>query len=589
MTAVSSARQYIGRLNAVADRHREKLWLLLLLSGILGAVEGIATATWQHPVETAQVLLGLVTYDHASLPYAYHVSLFSLLNYVAALFLATTHSEVISSILLAALLGILAMQTLAMVIHLIARNVYRATAIAAALMAINLFGTGISYPILFMGTEHAYGRAGLLFAVYAPLWLAFSRYRTGLFLCGLALGVHPAWGLWLNLALAAVALIRHREARALIVPANVLAYVAGAGITLALFAWQKWHYPVALPNTPADLSAARDIFLNYIRYWDHHRQKFGDPSVLAQQFFYAAASVALAGAYFVRRRKEDDAGRTIFFTWIIVSTLLSAPLVFVPSWFEPGVFPEWFVTLMPGRFIDISIFLCTPLLFAAVFGAKRDPILSSFPAQILAMLSLFVVARIQYGNRYATVLVLLTEGLVVLRYTRGFRLLGRMFPLGAPVVLLVCLSPLYLAAQLRTIEAAFARTSIPHPVTGSILTTMENYMIQAQTRVSSVTPHIDGYVYLRGAPARLALNQFTTDLFGIPLADRPPPGATLHESRIATRDFENLWEARSCEQWRQLAGKYHFGLIVVPAAMPLRLRRLDDDPQWGKYLPVCPI
>ncbi|MDO8412447.1 MAG: hypothetical protein Q7S51_01510 [Gallionellaceae bacterium] len=185
----------------LADKYRQSLLCLLVLSGIFGAIMGVSTATWQHPIETAQVLMGWVSYDHSSLPYAYHVSLFSLLNYIAWFLLAVSNSEVSSSILLSAMIGIMAMQTVAMAAFLIVRNVYVAMLITSFLTALNFFGVGISYPIIFMGTEHSYGRAGLYFVVYAMLMFAFSKHRTGFLMCGLAIGIHPTWGLWLNACL----------------------------------------------------------------------------------------------------------------------------------------------------------------------------------------------------------------------------------------------------------------------------------------------------------------------------------------------------------------------------------------------------
>jgi hypothetical protein len=198
----------IARLTSLVNNHDKSLWLLLLLSGVAGAVKGTLTSTWQHPVQTAQVLLGFVSYDHSLLPYVYHVSAFSVINYVACLFLALTKSEVLSSILIAALVGAISMQTLAMGAFLILGNTYRSLLIALVLGSIKLVGSGICYPIIFTGTEHTDGRIGLAFVIYAVLWLALSRYRTGFFLSGFAVGIHAAWGLWLNACLALVFLLQ---------------------------------------------------------------------------------------------------------------------------------------------------------------------------------------------------------------------------------------------------------------------------------------------------------------------------------------------------------------------------------------------
>ena len=142
-------------LGALADKYDTRLWLLMALSGIFGLAGGLATATWQHPIETAQVLMGLVVYDHSSLPYAYHVSTFSFLNYVSWGLLFITNSEMVSSILLSGLLGVLAMKTLAMSAFVIISNVYIATLIALLIGKFDLLVQGISYPVIFLGTEHA--------------------------------------------------------------------------------------------------------------------------------------------------------------------------------------------------------------------------------------------------------------------------------------------------------------------------------------------------------------------------------------------------------------------------------------------------
>lgn len=577
---------------SLADKCSQSLFCLLVLSGIFGAIMGVSTATWQHPVETAQVLMGLVLYDHASLPYAYHVSLFSLLNYVAWFFLAVTNSEVSSSILLSALVGIMAMQTVAMVSFLILRNVYLAILITFFISATHFIGPGISYPIIFLGTEHTYGRAGLLFALYPILLLAFSKYRTGFFLCGLAIGIHPAWGLWLNACLALVLSAQFMKFKWLLNKKNVAFYLVGLSLPLIIFAWQKVHYPIAFDNTLVDAESARNIFLNYIRYWDYHRQKFDNQTMLEHGFLYALVTLCLT--VFLRHfnKKDGTDGEVLFFSFVIASTLLSWPFVFIPSWFDPSNFPAFFVTLMPSRFINISIFLCTPVLLSALYSYRKRLALTHY---IVAMLILFVVARSQYGNRYAAVLVVCLAGIIWIgQYVHKLSVFNPNIYLQIKTwlsfvtIFLVFLSPVYLIYKLHLVKKNnFQQVEIPSNIKGSILTTMERYMIQAETRVSSLPPHIDGYSYLGKAPILLALNQYTSDIYGISLATPPSPNLSLHGSVISTKDYKNLWESRSCEEWEALAIRYHFELILVPADMQLQLQKVDNDPKWNKYSPVC--
>ena len=562
------------------------------LSGILGAIEGISTATWQHPIETAQVLMGLVTYDHSSLPYIYHVSLFSLLNYAGWLFLAVTNSEISSSILLSALLGVVAMQVMAMTAFLVLRNVYVAILITFLLNAIHFFGPGISYPIIFMGSEHSYGRAGLFFAMYAVLMLAFSKYRTGFFLCGFAIGIHPAWGLWLAACLALVFSTRFVKFKWLLTKRNAAFYLAGLSLPLLIFSWQKLHYPIAIDNALVDADAAKNIFLNYIRYWDYHRQRFDQFTVLRNGIFYALVTLCVAAFLRYYNKKNNANGEALFFSFAIASTLLSLPFVFVPSWFDPGIFPSFLVTLMPGRFINISIFLCPPLLVATLYLCKKELTTVYFMVTILI---LYAVASARYNNRHAAVLVGFIAGIIWIGqyiYKRAdlhpkIYLQIRTWS-SFITVFLVCLSPAYLIFKFHLAEKNnFPQIEIPSNVKGSILTTMEHYLVQAETRVSSITPHIDGYSYIGNPSILLALDRYTSDLYGISIATPPSPNLSLHGSVIFTKDYKNLWKSRTCEEWGALAIQYHFGLILVPADMHLQLQKIDNDPKWNKYSLKC--
>jgi len=583
-------------LTQFANRYEKSLTLLLLVSGFFGAIAGVLTATWQVPIETAQVLLGLVSYDHGALPYAYHVTAFSMINHIGCLLLAITHSEAASSILLSCLMGIVVMQTVAMAIFLIFRNAYLAPLLTVILAAIHFMGSGIAYPIIFLGTEHTYGRAGLFFILYAALFLAFSRFKTGFLLSGLTLWIHPAWGLWLNMCLAIVLIVQYRRYGALLTPGNLLSYCLGVGLSITVFLWQKLHYPVNLAIAPGDASEAKEIFLNYIRYWDYHRQKFANPRILSTGFTYALLTFSLS-ALFMFRQRDTSIGEKLFYAFVMLSTILASLFVFLPSWFDPRFFPEFLVMLMPGRFINIPIFLCTPMLLGSamlwISGSNRllpetNRLQVSIVSAALLLSTAVFVER--YGFKHTILFACLGGGLFW-----GIRKLRESHSLSSSLInssaLTACLalasaSPLYLGIKLPSIEQRFQKVAVPGDINGSILTTMDNWLLQVKTRVSTITPHIDGYVYL-GGNSLIRLNQLAIDIFGISLTTPPPPNLSLHQSVFATADFRNLWESRGCGEWEQLSAKYHFGLILVPATVHLQLQQIDNDPAWHKYRPVC--
>ncbi len=582
----------------------KNLSFLLLISGIFGFVVGTAMAKWQVPIETAQVLMGLVVYDHAALPYIYHVSVFSILNNIGYIFLAATDSEIISSILLSSLLGILAMQTLAMAIFLVLRNVYQTIFLALFLTAFNFFGPGISYPILFMGSSHSYGRVGLSFVLYAVLLIAHGKYRIGFFLCGLALWVHPAWGLWLNICLAISFLIQYKKFKELLVARNIAFYILGIGMFLVALVWQKIYYPVGLDNSASEMAEARNIFLNYIQYWDNHRQKYDNIKYLTQGIFYAWLSLSLA-IFFIKKNKQAPTGEMVFFYFVVVSTVLSSFFVFVPSWFDPIFFPESMVTLMPGRFINSSIFLCSPLLLASIpallpyFTTPKNKL--NTVAWKLAAVSvlILVIGGSSFSMRSA---IITAPGLTAIfvwlwlhyrsiRYAiNPTRLFQENMWIFHVAIALFALAPAYSIYKWQPIAERFSMTNIPKKFDGAILATGEYFLLQLKTRVGAITPHIDGYVYA-GSASLLGLNQLTTDIFGISLSVVPSTNMRLHLGEIATVDYKATWESRTCEEWVHLSKKYHFGLILVPASMQLRLPQIgngrDYGHDWRTYRPVC--
>ncbi len=581
------------RLSRWAAQREQSVGLLLALGSIFGLIFSLQRATWQVPVETAQVLMGLVPYEPSALPYAYNVSVFSLLNYVAWLFLELGGSEVVSSVLVGAVVGILGGQVLAAVMFAVVRNVYVAVALSVVLIGIGYFGAGISYPVLFIGGGGTYGSAGPMFALYAVLLVALGSVRLGAFCCGLALAVHPSWGIWLNLCVAVTLLSSYLRLKYLITLQNIGWYVTGVLISVALYKWQKVYFPIELPLSQAASDEAKSLFVSYVRYWDYHRQKFSAALPLAMGFGYSAVALALAAAATRINPMARDAA--FFFRFVTVSALLSAVFVFVPSWFDPAGFPEFFITLMPGRFINLTIFLAIPLAVACLFAGLRAR--GSASSQVGAGL---VLAAIWLAHlRGIEVPAWLMGGVggvsaalaLWLPFASGRQRINQASQRSTDAALLVALVGLIAIAlpvfayRATKIERSFARPEVPAQVRGAVmLTTRSNYLPQLTTRMSLVvdTRALDGYPYA-GSASLLALDRLLKDIYGISLRDIP---RTPHDG-LSEEDHADLWRARTCEEWEALARKYGFGFIMTPPGMALRLERLDDDPAWNKYEPRC--
>lgn len=525
------------RVSATLTRFDSSLPLLLVISGAFGAVLGTVSATWQAPNENAQVLMRMLPYDPASPVYAFQVTAFSLVNHVTWFFLALTNSEIASSILLSALLGMVTLQTVAMLMFFVIQNSYVAVIAALVAVRLNIFGTGISYPITILGSSHAHGRAGMIVVLLALVLFALSRTRAAFAVTALAPFVHAGWGLWLNVCLMLVFIIWFPQLRVLLTRKNLIAYGVAAGLCAALYFWQKVSYPVAVGASPPDFADGATFFQNYIRYWDSHRRPYTNPLPLFMGFILVA--VSLTWALVMRRRTEHQPERRLFYSFVIVAAILSSALVFIPSWFDPSNFPTFFVAVMPGRYVNALIFIALPAMLAQ------------------AIKSLLLASR-------STTNLLST----------------------AMLAALLTAIPWYVERHVPRLREEFTRTLPLGTKTLGVLTTSQHYFLGVESRVLTITPMLDYLGYGNNAIAG-PLAQRTRDIFGISL-DRPPqPGLTLHRGAIASNDYELLWEERSCSDWNALAHKYRFDLIIVPQGFGLKLPLVREIRDSRIYRPAC--
>lgn len=589
--------EYIIRLRHWVDTSEKSLSCLLWLSGAFGLILGsngafgILGESWEAAISTAQVLNGLVRFPAGSLGYDYHASVFSITNYIACLFLAITDSETASSVLLSALLGLLAMQALAMSLFVVIRNAFLATLIATLLGIINYPGAGIHYPIIFVGTGHTYAKAGLAFALYAVLLIGLSRFRLGFFLCGLALSLHPSWGLWLNACLILTLCIRFKSFQAIFTRDNIACYAAGIAISVGLYAWHRNAFPITQTALLIDPAEVRNLFLYYIRYWDGHR--YADLTAGALAKALPAALLTLALLKLILKKTPSRSSENLLFSFLLCSSALSVLLVFVP-YLDAGVFPEFFIAVMPGRFINLAIFLCIPLaaayLILSLDSGNQRAVLQ---AAVLGGLAIVITAWDMTIRMMMVSGAALGVGVIAIMRRRQmenslsidqFRL--RNYVVCAFLAALAAFLTAYAAYKLSAMKEQNHGITITRPVHGSILTTVETAYAQISTRTATITPYLDGFPYVGGF-SLVALNELVNDIYGVSIKSIPSADLDLHGGEISTKDYETLWTSRSCSDWVTLAKKYGFGLIVVPPQILLQLQRYDDDPAWNKYVPSC--
>src|SRR6476659_7225709 len=110
-------------MNEKAAAGRTGAFATLALSRLIGYYVGSrGFPEWQVPVETAQVIAGLVRYPAENPFLIYHLKLWTILHQICALLLAAGMSEVRLSTILSGVTGLLSFQALAMTTYAFSRS-----------------------------------------------------------------------------------------------------------------------------------------------------------------------------------------------------------------------------------------------------------------------------------------------------------------------------------------------------------------------------------------------------------------------------------------------------------------------------------
>lgn len=586
---------------SVDDNGRWSLLVLIVLCTIAGILLAVITSTWQVAVETGQVLIGQVSYDPSSILAAYHRAMFSMASDIAALLLLATGSAWISSVILCAIIEAFLLSGLALIAYSVIGRVHGSFLVAIALASMNYLGTGPSYPIMFLGTEHSYGVLGLASAIFVIGCFLCDLPRLGFFVSGVSFWAHPAWGVWINCCVLGGVLSGLKQYRVTFVRSNIKAYLLGFAFSLAALSSHKLLLPVSIPEAIVSDDLSDFLFQSYIRYWDYHRQKFTDIRLLGSTVVFCFVTgwlLLLATSVKTMSPYHKIATRSV-----LLSIPVAAILTFIPSWYDPRFFPAWFITLMPGRFINLPIALCLPLLlsYTFVYFSQRNRICSESKAwrRVLPVTAIAFPVGAMLAPHIGKIIVsiyALAMGGLLYAHRYGFIQESKTSATQVPnnAISMTWVSTLSIFAALLAItlfmppvKERFSDRPIAQHSPSGILTTMEYPMLQIQTGLPVITPHLDGYPYL-GQSSLGYLDRFMTDLYGISLSVRPRADLTLHQSIIATKDFSTLWSARSCADWIKVARLYSFGMIVVPASVVLNLQLASTDGEMAQYLIQCP-
>jgi hypothetical protein len=345
---------------------RRALLTVALVAGCCGLYLGV-NCGYQVPVESAQVVAGIVSYSGDNPFYMYHVKTWTLVHQLAAGALRAGVDERQLSMVLGATVGAVSFLALAFCTLVVCRRVEIAvlSPIFCQAVAVHWEMEGV-YPIRIL-SENPWLFYGVLATSLALLTWTFwglGCYRVAAFLTGLGPCVHPTMGCWCALAVGAALVFQTSLRRAWRMWLGWL--VLGGVVTAASFAVQQ-VIARGLPEISAEQRAA--YVAAFASGWDTHRRPFPVTDVT---FFYAGCAVAIGGALVRRGRPESGTDAGFFVNCVTVASILGT-LLALSTHLEEHL-PTMVMMAMPGRYINV-VGLAFPAIALGVLARWRGKLL----------------------------------------------------------------------------------------------------------------------------------------------------------------------------------------------------------------------
>lgn len=563
-----------------------RLRWVLVLSGFMGFLLGAeAYPTWQHAVEGAQVVAGIVDHRLPSPFIMYQVNLWTISHQILAIFLKFGLSEHFLSWLVSGFLGMLSFQALALLAYAFSENSFFSVFFPVWVYYTNCIGFGVVYVIQLLGSVTTYGILGLGWAVLAIALLSLGKSKWGSFCLALAPAVHPSIGSYTLLISFFVfwAGWRNKKIRALL---SFRFLLFGLGVLVLSFAHNR-YLASALPNVPAEQSAP--FLASFAKKWCGHRMSA--PWEAHGFWIHLAAAAASAVALLPVYSSERPARSEFILRFCLISGIFGT-LLFAASWIPHEKAPSWLLSVMPARLVDLNIFIYPAILFGWMM-ARRSGIL----LKTLGLGCLFAAAKLaNFMNMNPSWMAyflifcpfLLFTFLKIKRInTKVESFLAR--PVSAATLLCFFLVTLKVISMIpefshelrkdfyKSEDAAFWKEVSNYK--GMLLTSHNIGTAQIKTRrpILMEAVAIDGMPY---APASAPfLNQILKDLYAGDLLKNP-----LGEEALILEDkMAELWQKMPPAQWRKFADQYSFTQVLAAADWKLLLPPAAQNKNYVLY------
>jgi len=352
--------------------------IVLLISGVCGFwVGAIGFPTWAIPVESAQVVAGIVRYPADNPFYIYHTRIWTIVIQLCAVLLRSGVSEMTLSRAISGILGMVSFQALALGAYAVGADVLMAVGSAFVIFFSRITDTGVVYPVMLLDTHHNYGALGLSMLVLVAALLGARCFRLGGFLLGLAPAVHPSLAVWVGLAMLMAFLWDFRGLVSEFRP-GLKYFLIGGAISAISLAAQVLFISRSLP---VDLHMSAAYFRAFVNVWDEHRRsvQMSQAGVIVN---WACLGIALV---WLKLFKSDLSAARQFFLRTVAAAAALGLAASAFTWIPADHQPVLLSMLMPARLLNFNVMVICPLV-VGLLSRQRDDVLGE------ALLALFLAA-----------------------------------------------------------------------------------------------------------------------------------------------------------------------------------------------------
>lgn len=549
---------------------------VLSMSAVLGFVLGaFGYACWQHAVEGAQVVAGIVRYPEPVSPFGlYQAHVWTILHQIPALFLHLGASEKALSVILSGLEGALSFSALSAGLFLVCRDRVFSCLLPFLIFFTKAYFFGLNYPVFMMGVNSTYGTIALFWFLLTTVMLSSGHSRTGGMLLGLLVSVHPGFAI-VSIAAVFLAFLFLRPLEREEKKRFGVFFLAGLVLSSLSF---LFHVTVTSPeffqNLMFGMRPAKSLPV-FVRIWDSHRQPI---AWLSGGTLFIFLTLILSGVWlFFFRQECGRALRVLFSFFFAVNMLALGGIVF--SHIAPEQIPSWLLALMPARLTSFGIVSYLITAFGLLRSARNSK---------AAVWSEFALILMLLLKRKLVLLLILPAVLaLIFKFIKG--------PASSELLRKAALIPLFLLAFYFTGWEAFAngRENI-----GLLNDSTSDPLYAAAAQGSGyllLAPGVSGMQLLTRRPVLLdpealdvipyvpeaaaPMETLLRDIYGVELFAPQARSAAM----LNPQDSQERWESYSARDWRRIANQYGVTEVMVPGDWRLQINQRAENGNYRLY------